>query len=64
MKEYFCVTTSFYDDGKVTSAITDTKTCEIKPKNECHETRKCDIYIDWFDTLKEAKQFVKDAKNA
>lgn len=61
LKTFWCVTTAFYDDGYVTSSITDTKKCAVKPYNNFTETSKKDIYIDWFDSEEEANQYVQEA---
>lgn len=64
LKKFWCVTTAFHDDGKVVSAITDVCEAAVKPENVCKETKTKDIYLDWFDTEKEAKERVKEALNA
>lgn len=64
MKTYYCVTTSVYDDGRITAAITYTKESEHKPQSHSKETRKCDIYTDWFDNEKDAQAFIEEARNA
>ena len=64
MKTYYCVTTSVYDDGHITAAITDTKQAEEKPQSHSRETRKCDIYTDWFESEADANAFIKEAQNA
>ena len=58
------VTTSFDDTGKVTAAITDTIKAAKKPENSFKETKKKDIYVDWFETEEEAKERAKEALNA
>ena len=64
MKIYYQVTTTVYDDGRVSCAITGTIEAESKPENHCTEKRDRDIYADWFDTIEEAEAFVKEAKGA
>jgi hypothetical protein len=64
MKTYYCVTTTVYDSGRVIAAITDTIDADIKPETRCAETRSRDIYTDYFESLKEAKRFVREAKQA
>lgn len=64
MKKYYAVTSSFYDSGKTTAAITNIVEANQKPAGEYHETKRCDIYIDWFDNKKEALEHVKDTLNA
>lgn len=63
-KEYFCVTTSVYDDGRVIAAITASEFSERKPENTSMSTSRKDIYNDWFDDIDEAKRFVEEARNA
>lgn len=62
MKTYYCVTSSFYDDGKVVVGITDAVEAQTKPKNTVVATNKCDIYNDWFGSEEEARAFAKAAK--
>ena len=64
MKEYFCVTSRYYNDGRVTAAITEIKQAEKKPQKHFKETGRCDIYTDWFDSEKDALAFIEDALNA
>lgn len=65
MKTYFCVTSAFYDDGRVTAAITDSKEAEQKPENTYNgSARGRDIYSDWFESKEEAEKYVEDCKNA
>lgn len=64
MKTYYCVTTTFDDRGRVTAAITDTREAESKPESTMKETRKADIYNDWYSTRKEALAAVEEAKRA
>ena len=64
MKTFWGVTTSFDDTGKVTAAITDTIKAAKKTENSFKETKKKDIYVDWFETEEEAKERAKEALNA
>jgi hypothetical protein len=64
VKTYYCVTTTIYDNGRVAAAITDTMEAETKPESRFTETRRRDICTDYFESLNEAKQFVKEAKGA
>lgn len=63
-KKYWCVTTSVDDRGRVVSNITDTIESTSKPENSSKSTARRDIYNDWFDSLKEAQEFVEEAKRA
>lgn len=64
MKTYYCVTTSFDDKGKVTANITNVIEAEEKPENTFKSTSRKDIYNDWFESEKEAKEFVEQSKSA
>ena len=59
MKEYFCVTSSYYNDGRVTATLTDIKQAEKKPQKHFKETGRCDIYTDWFDSENDAQAFIE-----
>ncbi len=62
MKTYYCVTNTYDDKGRVTSAITNIVEAEKKPESTFTCTDKKDIYNDWFDSQKEAEAFVEEAK--
>lgn len=64
MKTYWCVTTSFDDNGRVTSAITSTIEAVCKPENTSKSTNRKDIYNDWFESREEAEDWVEEAKRA
>lgn len=64
MKTWYCVTSSFDDRGKVTTAITATREAESKPESSYTSTARKDIYNDWFESAEEAQAFVKEAKHA
>lgn len=64
MNTYYCVTSSFYDDGRVIAAITSTIQAEQQPQDERHHGRLSDIYTDWFPTLEQAQAYVNEAKEA
>ena len=64
MKTYYCVTTTFDDRGRVTSAITDTRVAETKPDSTMTEAKRADIYNDWYGSRKEALNAVQEAKKA
>lgn len=62
MKTWYCVVTTIADDH--TSAnIVDTIEAESPPISDYRETRRADIYIDWF-TEEEAERYVKEARTA
>ena len=62
--KFYEVTTCFYDNGKVTDAITRTVESDQKPTDTSDNNDKCDVYKDWFETEEAANQFIKDAKEA
>jgi len=37
---------------------------EEKPENEVQHRERFDVYDDWFDSLEECKQFLKDGKES
>ena len=61
MKKYFGVITTFDDHGKVTANLIDVKEGDQKPENEFKSTKQKDIYIDWFDSLEEANEHIKES---
>lgn len=64
MKKYYAVCTSCYDNGRLTANLVDTIEAEEKPENTYKETRRCDIYIDWFNSYDEAMEYIKTGKIA
>lgn len=64
MKTYYVVCSSFFDDGRVVSNIVDTVTAFGKPEQGFKSTRRCDIYIDYFDSAEEAMEFVATSRCA
>lgn len=62
--KFYEVTTCFFDDGKVTAAITRTIETGQKPDDSRSSNDKCDVYKDWFETEKAANQFIKDTEEA
>ncbi|MCH1940496.1 hypothetical protein [Holdemania massiliensis] len=61
MKKYYGVITTFDDYGKVTANLIDVRECVKKSENEFKSTEKKDIYIDWFETLQRANQFIEQS---
>lgn len=59
MKTFYCVTSSYYDDGRAIACITDIIVSRRKPSSTFHTGRRCDVYIDWFDTREAAEEHVK-----
>lgn len=64
MKTWYCVTSSFDDKGRVTAAVTATREAEEKPESTYTSTARKDIYNDWFESMEEAQNHVKEAKQA
>lgn len=64
LKTFWGVTTSYDNHGHVVSNITDIIHAAVKPENAFKETKRKDIYVDWFESEEEANQHVKDARNA
>lgn len=62
METYYCVKSAIDDYGRTTAAITESIKAEEKPADSYTETRHKDIYTDWFESRKEAEQFVRDAR--
>ena len=64
MKTYWCVTTSANDRGKVIAHITSSILSDVKPESTFVQTRRRDIYTDWFENKAEAERFAKEAGEA
>ena len=64
MKTYYSTTMSVYDDMRVVIAVTDSVQAESKPEDRCTEMRDRDVYTEWFDSIEEAKAYVKACKRA
>lgn len=63
MKKFWCVTTKFFDSGRVKPTI-NLVDAEKKPENDFVENRMCDEYYDYFDSYEEARKFYDNAKKA
>ena len=64
MKNWYCVTTAYYDSGKTTAAITSVVEAEDKPEDSYTSARDRDVYQDWYGSLAEAEKAVRDARMA
>lgn len=64
LKTFWGVTTAIDNDGRVSCAITDTVQAAVKPENSFSETRRKDIWVDWFGSKEEAEERVREAKMA
>lgn len=58
MKTYYCVATTICNNGDVSSCITSSIKAEEKPQSKMEVSPNFDYYWDWFDTLKDAQEFV------
>lgn len=63
-KVFWCVTSTYDDQGRVTAAITATKEAACKPQQTFTNARRKDIYNDWFDSREEAEKFMEEARKA
>lgn len=61
---WYAVTSSFYDNGKVKAAITDTVRAAQKPESGYKELKRCDVYVDYYPTKEEADKAVEEALKA
>ena len=64
MKTYYAVCSSYYDNGRVVANLVDTIKADKKPEDTYKETRRCDVYVNWFDSQEEAIQHIEDCKKA
>lgn len=64
MKKYYAVCNSYYDNGKVIAHLVDTVEAEKRPEDTYKETRRYDIYVNWFESYDEAMEFIKECKRA
>lgn len=64
MKFYQTVTKCF-DNGKIVCTFAGTvETPGFRPGNTYRELPRYDLYVDYFPTWEEAKDFIKSAKTA
>lgn len=63
-KTWYCVVSSYYDDGHVTANIVGSEKASERPRNTYTESREKDVYVDWFGSIQEAKDYIKDCLNA
>lgn len=64
MRTWYGVVSTFYDNGRVTAAITRTVQAAQKPERNFTSAKRRDIYLDWFGSQQEADHFVAEAKRA
>ena len=63
-RTWYCVASSYYDDGHVTAYITDIVKESEKPGNTYTEARDKDVYVDWFGGPEGAEKHVEACLNA
>jgi len=63
MRIWYGVVSSFYDTGRVAAAVTITAQAMQKPERRFISAKHKDVYLDWFDSKREAKQFAAEAEN-
>ncbi len=59
---YYCVTSAYYDNGRVTAAITMIQQCAMKPDDHSTSKSDRDIYTEWYDNLADAEKAVAEAR--
>lgn len=64
MKQWYCVTSSFDNMGRVTAAVTNIVEAEECPHNSFRSTARKDIYNEWFESEQEANDWVAQSKKA
>lgn len=64
MKKYYAVCNSYYNNGKVVANLVDTIEAEEKPEDTYKETKRCDVYVNWFESYEEAIKFINECKIA
>jgi len=62
LKTYYCVTSRFFSDGRMTASISANVKAYSIPDATWNSTPECDTYNDWFESYIEANQFVKQTK--
>lgn len=63
-KKYYCVTSAYYDSGRVTASITNVVEAEQIPKNTYVSMCRKDIYNDWFEKRSDAVKHVAECRKA
>ena len=62
MKKFYAVCNTYYDDGRVIANLADIIEADEIPVDTYKETRRCDVYITWFDSYEKATKFLKICK--
>lgn len=60
MKKYYPVITTVFDNGRASVVLGTAEEHENRPKDTYTNTSRRDIYVDWFDSLADARQFIKE----
>lgn len=60
MKKYYPVITTIYDNGSASVVMGTPEAHTEKPKTSVKHTSICDTWVDWFDSLADAQQFIKE----
>lgn len=53
--KFYEVTSSFYNDGRAISALTNVVEADEQPQNVIKNLKRCDVYIDYFKIKKQQK---------
>lgn len=57
----YAVEAKVFNNGKIIAKM---REAEVGETDSYKETRSCDIYVDVFDTMQEADEFLRDYKRA
>ncbi len=64
MQKYYCVLSLTCADGRTEAAITDAVIAPEKPKNTHICAGRVIIHMEWFESLQEAEETVKEIRAA
>ena len=64
MKKYYAVCSSYYNNGKIIANLVDVIEAEEKPQDTYNESKRCDIYINWFESQYEAMDYIAEIKRS
>lgn len=64
MKTWYVVVSSFYNNGRVTCNLVDSVEATEQPPQGFASNRRCDVYVDYFDTLEAARAFIEQSRLA
>lgn len=63
-KTYYAVCSSYYNSGRITASLVDVVEADEKPQDTYKSTRRCDVYVNWFDSQEEAMKHIDECKMA